>query len=72
MANNDQSTGLWTRSGIPATIPKRCTNSRSWANFVSLEEMHARFGEFMREHPAEVRALHRCTRRLFLDGATPG
>jgi len=35
MANNGQSTGLWTRSEHPGNDPKPCADSRSWVKFAS-------------------------------------
>ena len=53
MANNDQSTGLWTRSEHPGNDPEAMHKFQELGELRFMEEMQREVREFMREHPAE-------------------
>ena len=52
MANNDQSTGLWTRSEHPGNDPEAMRSFRNWAKFAFMEEKRKEFQQFVRRIPA--------------------
>jgi 4-amino-4-deoxy-L-arabinose transferase-like glycosyltransferase len=51
MANNDQSTGLWTRSEHPGNDPEAMRRFQELGEIRFMEEKQQQFGEFVREHP---------------------
>ena len=53
MANNDQSTGLWTRSEHPGNDPDAMRRFQQLGELPFMEEMQREFREFVREHPTE-------------------
>src|SRR5467141_3249300 len=52
MANNDQSTGLWTRSEHPGNQPEAMRRFQELGELRFMEEKQQEVREFMREHPA--------------------
>jgi 4-amino-4-deoxy-L-arabinose transferase-like glycosyltransferase len=52
MANNDQSTGLWTRSEHPGNDPEAMRRFQELGELPFMEEKQREVREFMREHPA--------------------
>jgi 4-amino-4-deoxy-L-arabinose transferase-like glycosyltransferase len=53
IANNDQSTGLWTRSEHPGNDPEAMRRFQELGELPFMEEKRREVREFMREHPAE-------------------
>jgi 4-amino-4-deoxy-L-arabinose transferase-like glycosyltransferase len=53
MANNDQSTGLWTRSEHPGNDPEAMRRFQELGEIRFMEEKQTQFREFIREHPGE-------------------
>jgi hypothetical protein len=53
MANNDQSSGLWTRSEHPGNDPEAMRRFQELGEIRFMEEKQQQFREFVREHPAE-------------------
>ena len=53
MANNDQSTGLWTRSEHPGNDPEAMRRFQELGEIRFMEEKQQQVREFMREHPGE-------------------
>jgi 4-amino-4-deoxy-L-arabinose transferase-like glycosyltransferase len=52
MANNDQSTGLWTRSEHPGNDPEAMRRFQELGELPFMEEKQREVREFVREHPA--------------------
>jgi len=52
-ANNDRSTGLWTRSEHPGNDPEAMRRFQQLGELPFMEEMQREVREFVREHPAE-------------------
>jgi 4-amino-4-deoxy-L-arabinose transferase-like glycosyltransferase len=53
IANNDQSTGLWTRSEHPGNDPEAMRRFQELGEIGFMEEKRQQFREFVREHPEE-------------------
>lgn len=53
MANNDHSTGLWTRSEHPGNDPDAMRRFQQLGELPFMEEMQREVHQFMREHPNE-------------------
>ncbi len=53
MANNDQSTGLWTRSEHPGNDPEAMRRFQELGEIRFMEEKRQQFREFVRQHPGE-------------------
>jgi 4-amino-4-deoxy-L-arabinose transferase-like glycosyltransferase len=53
MANNDQSTGLWTRSEHPGNDPEAMRRFQELGEIRFMEEKQRQFREFVREHPGQ-------------------
>jgi 4-amino-4-deoxy-L-arabinose transferase-like glycosyltransferase len=54
MANNDQSTGLWTRGEHPGNDPEAMRRFQELGEIRFMEEKRQQFREFVREHPGEL------------------
>lgn len=54
MANNDQSTGLWTRSEHPGNDPEAMRRFQELGELAFMEEKQQQVRQFMREHPARL------------------
>jgi 4-amino-4-deoxy-L-arabinose transferase-like glycosyltransferase len=52
-ANNDQSTGLWTRSEHPGNDPEAMRRFQELGEIPFMEEKQQQFREFVREHPKQ-------------------
>ena len=53
MANNDQSTGLWTRSEHPGNDPEAMRRFQELGEIRFMEEKQRQFRQFVREHPGQ-------------------
>ena len=53
MANNDQSTGLWTRSEHPGNDPETMRRFQQLGEIRFMEEKQQQLHDFIREHPGE-------------------
>ncbi len=53
MANNDQSTGLWTRGEHPGNDPEAMRRFQELGEIRFMEEKRQQFREFVRQHPGE-------------------
>ena len=53
MANNGQSSGLWTRSEHPGNDPEAMRRFQELGEIRFMEEKQQQFHEFVREHPAQ-------------------
>ena len=53
MANNDQSTGLWTRGEHPGNDPEAMRRFQQLGEIPFMEEKQQQVREFVREHPGE-------------------
>jgi 4-amino-4-deoxy-L-arabinose transferase-like glycosyltransferase len=53
MANNDQSTGLWTRSEHPGNDPEAMRRFQELGEIRFMAEKQQQFREFIREHPGQ-------------------
>jgi 4-amino-4-deoxy-L-arabinose transferase-like glycosyltransferase len=53
MANNDRSTGLWTRSEHPGNDPEAMRRFQELGEIRFMEEKRQQFREFVRQHPGE-------------------
>ena len=53
MANNDQSTGLWTRSEHPGNDPEAMRRFQELGEIRFMDEKQQQLRDFIREHPAE-------------------
>jgi 4-amino-4-deoxy-L-arabinose transferase-like glycosyltransferase len=53
MANNDQSSGLWTRSEHPGNDPEAMRRFQELGEIRFMEEKQQQFRGFVREHPAQ-------------------
>jgi 4-amino-4-deoxy-L-arabinose transferase-like glycosyltransferase len=53
MANNEQSTGLWTRSEHPGNDPEAMRRFRELGEIRFMEEKKQQLHDFIREHPGE-------------------
>jgi 4-amino-4-deoxy-L-arabinose transferase-like glycosyltransferase len=53
MANNDQSTGLWTRSEHPGNDPEAMRRFQELGEIRFMEEKQQQFHGFVREHPGQ-------------------
>ena len=72
MANNDQSTGLWTRSEHPGNDPEAMRRFQELGEIRFMEEKQQQFREFIREHPGEFFRFTLASRSLLLDRTSAG
>ena len=72
MANNDQSTGLWTRSEHPGNDPEAMRRFQELGEIRFMEEKQQQLHEFIREHPGQFLPLHARPRSLLLDRTSAG
>lgn len=59
MANNEQSTGLWTRSEHPGNDPDAMRRFQELGEIRFMDEKQQQFREFVREHPGRFLAFTR-------------
>ena len=71
-ANNDQSTGLWTRSEHPGNDPEAMRRFQELGEIRFMEEKQQQFREFVREHPGQFLRFTLDRVRLLLDRTSAG